>query len=44
MGEYPPLSDEEIKEIHLASLKLESGRIMDGATLFAEFPDAHTGT
>lgn len=37
MGEYPPLSEQDIKAIKLGSLKLESGKVLDGVTLSVDF-------
>ena len=36
MGEYPPLSEQDIKAIKLGVLKLESGNVLDGVTLSVE--------
>jgi len=38
MGEYPPLSDEDIFSIKLGMLKLESGVELERATVTVEFP------
>lgn len=37
MGEYPPLSDEEIMAISLCRARLENARPTDSAIIAAEF-------
>lgn len=44
MGEYPPLSDEEITAITLDRIHLESGTEMGTAQVAVEFLNPPTGT
>lgn len=44
MGEYPPLSDEEIMAITLDKFRLESGADLGVARIAVEFTNPPTGT
>lgn len=44
MGEYPPLSDEEIMAIHLDRIRLESGLELGTAQVAVEFLNPPTAT